>query len=77
LTKGQAEAAEAKHGNEAVQATVELRVCVELVDETELAIAPRPCFRKDAFDKRPRPLKLLVRELLGERPASTWFGIGR
>jgi len=54
-----------------------LRVYAELVDERELAIPPRSGFRKEAFDKGPRPLKLLTRELLGQRPASPWSRIGR
>lgn len=57
--------------------TVPLRMCVELINESELAIPPRPGFRQDAFDQGPRSLKLLFRELLGERPASLWSRVRR
>ncbi|HVH64136.1 MAG TPA: hypothetical protein VNA65_11115, partial [Candidatus Dormibacteraeota bacterium] len=65
LAKRQAEAAKAKHRAEPEETAVEFGLCVELVDECELAITPGSDFRKDAFDKRPRLLKLLIRELLG------------
>ena len=77
LAKGQAKTAKAEHRGEAVKATVALRVCAELVDECELTIPPGSGFGKEAFDKGPRPLELLIRELLGEWPASPWPGVRR
>ena len=77
LTKRQAEAAKSKRRDEAVEAAVDLRACMELIDEREFAMPPRPGFRKDAFDEGPRLLELLIRELFGERPASPWSGIRR
>jgi hypothetical protein len=77
LTKSEAEAAKAKHRGEAVEATIELRVCVDFINESELAIPPCSRFRKDAFDKGPRPLQLLMRELQGQRPASSWSRVRR
>lgn len=50
---------------------------VEFIHKGKLAIAPGSGFRKNPFDKRPRTLKLLVRELLGRRPASMRFRISR
>jgi hypothetical protein len=44
LAEGQAEPAQSLHRGEAVKAAVALRVCVELVNQSELAIAPGPHF---------------------------------
>jgi hypothetical protein len=77
LAKGQAETAKAKHGAKSIETAVALRICVELVDKRELAIPPCSVIRKDAFDQGPRPLELLVRELLGRRPAAPRSRVGR
>ncbi len=49
LAKSQAKSAKAKHGREAVQATVELQVCVEFINESEPAIPPCPAFEKFGY----------------------------
>src|SRR5712691_729241 len=56
------------HGYQAVEVTVPLGIRVQLINESKLAIPPGSGLWKDAFDKGPRTLKFLVRELLRRRP---------
>jgi hypothetical protein len=77
LTKRQPKPAKTMHRSQAVKATVPLGMRVELINERKLAIAPGSGFWKDAFDKRPRPFQLLVRELVRSRPTPPRFRIRR
>lgn len=77
LTKREPKPAKAMHRRQAEEATVSFGMHVELINECKLAMPPRSGFWKDAFDKRPRPLHLLLRELLRSRPTPPWSGVGR